>query len=274
MDKENLEQFLDYWETGNAIPFDELAELQNVISLIPTILELETPDPSLKRKVAQKLKSYQNEIKNKIKIKKDTSTALNMSSVKSITDFEPIDNEDPMEYYNPPIDKQKKPLKEETQPRSDKPKSKGTKIETPIDLEDLSHDYIPETAPVVIKSSSNWPWIIVFVVVVISAGAFFFYFQNTAQMEEKFRAINSEKELAEHKLEMLNESINNQKPLIDILNTGIIEIVNFEATDSAQDASARLYVSLKKGEAVLEVEKMPALPTGENYQLWMVKKDK
>ena len=66
MDKQNYMQFKDYIAEGGDLPKSELGELQNVISMIPVILELENPDPIIKDLVAKKLIGIKDEIKTKI----------------------------------------------------------------------------------------------------------------------------------------------------------------------------------------------------------------
>jgi len=64
MDNENFIQFKDYFKEGGELPKGELGELQNIVSMIPIILDLETPDPALKDKVAKRLIELKDEIKS------------------------------------------------------------------------------------------------------------------------------------------------------------------------------------------------------------------
>ena len=84
MDKQNYMQFKDYIDEGGLLPKRELGELQNIISMIPVILDLESPDSSIKDLVAKKLIGMKEEIKTKIiEGKKKTTTSatkINKSS--------------------------------------------------------------------------------------------------------------------------------------------------------------------------------------------------
>lgn len=71
LDKKNLTHFKDYLGRGGKLPGKELGEVQNIVSLIPLILDEEKPDPKVKDAVAKKLLSYQNEIKAKIRERKE-----------------------------------------------------------------------------------------------------------------------------------------------------------------------------------------------------------
>lgn len=83
MDSENYKYFRNYLLSDGEMPKGELGELQNVISLVPSILETETPNPELKEKVAKKLISLQDEIKLKIKEKK-TKLLLTLKEVQKV----------------------------------------------------------------------------------------------------------------------------------------------------------------------------------------------
>ena len=74
MDKANFVQFKDYIKEGGELPDRELGELQNIIAMIPVILDLETPDPAIKDMVAKKLIGMKDEIKTKIIAEKTKAT--------------------------------------------------------------------------------------------------------------------------------------------------------------------------------------------------------
>lgn len=75
MDKDNFVQFKDYMTQGGDLPRGELGELQNIISMIPVILELENPDAAIKDMVAKKLIGMKDEIKTKIIEEKKRTSA-------------------------------------------------------------------------------------------------------------------------------------------------------------------------------------------------------
>jgi hypothetical protein len=61
LDKEDLLQLTNFIETGNEFPSQELGEYQNLAALLPSILNMETPGPEIKDKVARKLYRIKNE---------------------------------------------------------------------------------------------------------------------------------------------------------------------------------------------------------------------
>ncbi|MFH1198121.1 MAG: anti-sigma factor [bacterium] len=66
MDRKNYVQFKEYVSSGKELPYNDMGELQNIMALIPVILEIEEPKARLKDEVAKKLLSHQKEIKEKL----------------------------------------------------------------------------------------------------------------------------------------------------------------------------------------------------------------
>ncbi len=61
LDEEDLNKLEEYLKTGGDFAWQELGEFQNLASLLPSILNLETPPPQLKDKVARNLYKIRNE---------------------------------------------------------------------------------------------------------------------------------------------------------------------------------------------------------------------
>ncbi|MDR3625860.1 MAG: anti-sigma factor [Ignavibacteriaceae bacterium] len=65
LDKDDLLLLEEYLQAGNEFPWQELGEYQNLVALLPSILNMETPGPELKDKVARKLYRIKNERRTK-----------------------------------------------------------------------------------------------------------------------------------------------------------------------------------------------------------------
>jgi anti-sigma-K factor RskA len=61
LDKQDLLELNEFFQTGNEFPWQELGEYQNLTALLPAILNMETPGPEIKDKVARKLYRIKNE---------------------------------------------------------------------------------------------------------------------------------------------------------------------------------------------------------------------
>lgn len=75
LDQEELAEINEYLISGGKIPNTELGELQNIVSFLPTILELENPEPQVKDRVARRLYRLRDEIRAKVRpeIKEENS---------------------------------------------------------------------------------------------------------------------------------------------------------------------------------------------------------
>ena len=65
LDRDNFIQFKKYIQKGGEVPRGEIGEQQNVMALIPTILEIEQPDEIIKEQVAKKIIEIQEKIKTR-----------------------------------------------------------------------------------------------------------------------------------------------------------------------------------------------------------------
>lgn len=86
LDNEELEKIKEQIKTGENFPWLELGEFQNLSSLLPSILSIESPAKEVKDKVARKL--YR--IRQEIKAKRDTRKGIRKNNEKeNITGQEP-----------------------------------------------------------------------------------------------------------------------------------------------------------------------------------------
>lgn len=65
LDKDERVDFLEYLKSGQRVPENELGELQNVVALLPAVLEIEVPQPHVKDMVAKRLYRMREELKLK-----------------------------------------------------------------------------------------------------------------------------------------------------------------------------------------------------------------
>lgn len=89
LDEEDLNKLEEYLKTGGDFAWQELGEFQNLASLLPSILNLETPPPQLKDKVARNLYKIRNEkrVKN-ISVNASENTPHESGQLESLHDNE------------------------------------------------------------------------------------------------------------------------------------------------------------------------------------------
>lgn len=81
LDKEDFVSMVEYIEAGGDFPWQELGELQNLTALLPSFLNIETPQPSVKDRVARTLYKLKSE---KVQEKKSPpSQTINKTGVYS-----------------------------------------------------------------------------------------------------------------------------------------------------------------------------------------------
>src|ERR1017187_10333419 len=70
LNPEEHQKFLEHLDSGEELNIQALGEYQNLVSLLPTILTIENPDPQLKDNVAKKLYRLKDEIRAQRQINK------------------------------------------------------------------------------------------------------------------------------------------------------------------------------------------------------------
>ena len=65
LDEDDLKSLTNYLASNEDYFWQELGEFQNLSALLPSILNIEKPEPEVKDKVARKLYRIRNEIKAK-----------------------------------------------------------------------------------------------------------------------------------------------------------------------------------------------------------------
>lgn len=107
LDLDEQSEFLDYQNTDPNFNWIELGEYQNLAALLPSILTVENPDTDVKAKVAKKLYSFKDEIREK---KKKLATETAEGGPKKQETFEDIA---PQETKPPTIEEVKATIEEE-----------------------------------------------------------------------------------------------------------------------------------------------------------------
>ncbi len=248
MDKDNYLMFKKYIEEGGELPAGELGELQNVISLLPTILEQEAPDPALKDEVAKKLLSLRAEIKSKIKETKRTTT------------------EQPKE---PPL--------EATEERSPIP---AMKIEQPVKEEHQPNHELKEVSESVVHSKNNSRmelnifWGVCSILFIAILVIFYMLNGKIDSQREEINSLKEEIKKVEKDLRLNSEFTDNYSKLIEFINYPEITMANLTGGSVSSKANGKIWYSPSSGETMLIVNKLPALNIDDTYQLWIVTKSK
>jgi hypothetical protein len=249
LDRENFVQFRSYIQKGGKLPKGELGEQQNVMSLIPTILDIEQPEKRTKALVAKRIIEIQEKIKS-------SSKADSESQVKTAIPTTP---------EKPAIVEQ-----EEIEPQELKRKS----------LHDTGGPGSPASGPAVTKEKippttlgSIVPWVLVFFMLIALIISTFYFINMNSEMEQQVTEVKDQLHSFQSEIANTNEFINDHLKLVDFFNYSDVRIVNLLSMSEKSDAWGRLLISFKSGEGLLQLKNMPDLDGREVYQVWMVSKD-
>ena len=282
MDKENFVQFKDYIKEGGELPNGELGELQNIVSMIPIILDLETPDPSLKDKVAKKLIGMKDEIKTRIREERGKTFATRMTASTAFheTDSKPDDidkstkevKKDKTKHYPDTFhssEKQKIP-KEVTKSvaeelkKSDQPQS--------IFAPQTRSNEMPEIKPPLPeKPSSGLPgWIALFLTIILFGTTAYFTYNSVDSLNKKVSDLESKLTSLRSELATSTSFVNEYNSLIEFFNYKDVKMINLTGTDPTENASARVFLAFSEKEGLIEFKNVKALQPNQGYQLWLV----
>lgn len=277
MDKKNFKTFREYMAEGGEMPVGELGELQNVISLLPVILELEKPSPALKDKVAKKLISLQDDIKEKIKSTKQSTQSkartiisneeededrLNLTAPTKSTSFETI----------PP------PQSQTTQPES---QARGTEFyesaakrvnpPSPTTTYDLpprtQRDLESDSASV---TSIKFLWLGVVLVFLILIAGLIIVYSSTSEYGTKITALEQRINSLQDEIASTGEFVNRYDELIEFMTYEDIQIFTLSPPDNSVSGSGKLMISFLHREGLLELRDMPALGSDQAFQIWLI----
>ncbi|MEK6552554.1 MAG: anti-sigma factor [Bacteroidota bacterium] len=296
MDKENYMQFKDYMDEGGYLPKGELGELQNIISMIPVILDLERPDPSIKDLVAKKLIGMKEEIKIKIIEEKKKTTAattkLNKSSVSSPKNktINFIDRkastttsafqfgDDDAQIPVPPrktkttIPEPKTPTMEpkkiETYDKTTTPKS----IIAPPQLIHQTTTEKPKPTPPEKASSGIMVLAALFLSIVLFSILSYFTFTSIKSLNGTVDDLTIQVNSLKNQIGTANNFISNYTSLIEFFNYKDIIVTGLSSSDAAEKGSAQLLLSFNQKEGLIQFKNVKPLLPNQSCQVWVQSK--
>lgn len=255
MDKENYIQFKEYIQSGGEMPHGELGELQNVISLLPTILELEKPNPEIREEVGNRLIKVQQKIRSRViedrrrtRIKEPAKEFIKRSAHTKTFD----------------IDDKRKRTKQHTSFK-----------DTPL-FSKLSHTFVGDFDSDNQGNERNWKfnsillWAFSFILLITVVVSIIVSNNKADDFQNKLNLLNSELTTLETELANSNEFINDYLEFIEFFNNPNINIITLSGSANNPNSAGRLMISFDAGEGLLQMRNMPRLEADETYQLWLV----
>jgi hypothetical protein len=298
MDKANYMQFKDYLSEGGELPQGELGELQNIVSMIPIILDLEAPNPAIKDKVAKRLIGMKEEIKTKIIEEKKKSTrplaktawidppsshtslasseqtkegTFTLGNKKASTGTSAFQfGEDNI----PSIFDKAGPKKLET---ITKPKESDTiprrmeQIPEPDAVKSQFQSKMAEPEKPVQQekvSSGAIGWVSILVSIILFSIIGYYTFSTTESMRKQIDDLKSDVSSLRNQQVAANNFIANYTSLIEFFNNKDIVVYNLVSLEETDKASAQILLSFNGKEGLIQFKNAKMLPMGQSYQVW------
>lgn len=266
MDDVNYKNFRSHLEKKGNLPKGELGDLQNIIALIPTILNVETPRNELKDELNKRVAKIQNDISNRVTenrretridekstfTKRDTSTkTFALGKNKKEAPKSTVAKEEPRPIISTPIPavKQNKASRSNNVSTSAKPTTQQKKT-------DLFSDKLH--------------WIFSGLLALIMLILFFIFSSKTSELEEKNTKLENKVIKLNTELSQTNSFVNQNMEFVEFFNNPYIEIIPLKGAKNNSSAMGRLFISFNSGEGLLQLQNMPRIDSDMNFRLWLV----
>ncbi len=294
--KEYLKSNEEYWQ--------ELGEYQNLVSLLPSILNIETPNPEVKDNVARKLYKLKGEVpkkknvKEKLQVetaelnkeKEDSENTINAveetfsEKLNTRTDgFEVVTAKKKVEYFRPTQETQirgrdfenisddedeKENVTHEEQETQASELAKDGKSQAEAEKKKtytLHGDYGSDKKSVKEGKTFLRNILLIILLTAAAAGILFFYFKVSSEV----RAYKSKVESLNEQVKDLSSTTAVSRELSELLQSKNLKIINLDGTDINHSGFGKLIISLENSRGFLQLSQMPGLSTGKVYQLWL-----
>ena len=262
MDDTNFKQFREYCEKNGTLPKGGLGDLQNIIALIPTILDITSPNEELKNELGKRLIQIQKDIKaGTIENRRETR-------IKGTTNF--IQRDSSTKVFNVSEKRLQVPNNS-----VDKNKSKPKTLKTFPKKENITrlNTVKPQPQPQNNKSKSNiFLWLFL-VLIIVAFVIIYNSFSNKIDILDS-KNVELSNKISKLRTDLLhtNDFVNKNMEFIEFFNNPYIEFINLKGMNPDSKEIGKLYLSFSSGEGLLQLQNMPHLEAEMSFQLWLVSK--
>jgi len=254
MDRENYKQFRKHLEDDGELPKGELGDLQNIIALIPTILDIETPNEELKNDLGKRLIQIQKDIKNKV-VEDRRETRIDVTE-------EFMQRSDATKIF----DVSEKRMEVSHQSFAEK----NAKPKTALNVTRLNTITEPVKES---KSLSNilqlvFSGILFIALIVIT----YLFMDRVSLLDEANLGLKNNIVKLRKDLAKTDDFVNQNMEFVEFFNNPYIDIIPLKGAKSSSKESGRLFIAFGSGEGLLQLQNMPHIDAEMNFQLWLVSK--
>lgn len=302
MDRQNFVQFKEYMQQDGELPDGEMGELQNIVAMIPIILDIEKPHPSIKDKVAKRLIEIKDEIKAKIANERKTvatsysktfTTPTEISETVSFKSTKSINQTFGTKLTNINL-KQTKSSKDEFAEYLEKRKTKlqnreefipaplpPAKEETFESFRKEPDQVIPQKTVTKVDeqleteeiNSSSWLGILSIIITLLLFTILgYFTFTSLNKIYNSIDDLHNEINSMKSQLNAANNFVENYSALVEFFNYKDISVTNLQAANDSLQFSAKLLLSFNEKAGLIQFKNPRNLPAGKVYQLWAIRR--
>ncbi|MBI1939336.1 MAG: anti-sigma factor [Ignavibacteriales bacterium] len=289
MDKENFVQFKDYLTAGGELPERELGELQNIVSMIPIILDMEKPDPALKDSVAKKLIGLQEEIKTKIRESRTRTVVLNAP---------PPAKKTGTKTFMETIAGTKTSVRKPTFTNGDNSKTTAERT-TVVEREELttaqtgtvqmpsarvtgqpkslflSQPPQQQTPPQPQEkiSSGIAGWLAIILVIVLCTLLGYYTYTSISELNSQIDEMKHDITSLRSELASANNFMSSYISLIEFFNYKDVSVANLSSAGPDKKGSARIFLAFDQKEGLVQFKNTILLQPNQGFQIWVVSKN-
>ena len=251
LDNEELRRLREHLNSGENHNIQELGEFQNLVSLLPSTLKIENPDPQLKDNVAKKLYRLKDEIRAQRQKNKPSSNVQEATGEK-VQDS----SQEEQERLNPEY----KAINSASAEENDAQKLD----EEPIDLS--SNMEIPLFRPMTpIKKNSTLMIFGVVLFFLLAIGITLTYLNISVKTSN----LDNEVDKLKNEVGNLNIQLISNLEIQKMIQSPDVQMINLRGTSLDPNSFGKLIIGLDKGAGYIKLAQMPAIQGDNIFQLWV-----
>ena len=109
-------------------------------------------------------------------------------------------------------------------------------------------------------------WGLSFACLLVVAGGFFFF----SRMNTEIQSLTKQVEIGNTLINNLESELQKKSSYLAILQAPAVEVVTLNGLEAAPLANATVFLAPAENRALFSAQNLEALPTGKDYQLWML----
>jgi hypothetical protein len=251
LDNEELQRLREPLDRGEDVNIKELGELQNLTSLLPSILKIANPDPQLKDNVAKKLYRLKDEIKAQRQNNKTLNNIQETNGEKGQDSF--LAEPDILTLENGVIKSVKAELND-VQKGDERTKNLRNISDIPLIL----------PADPVKRSYKMMIWGFV-LLLLLAIGIIVIYLNISLNSNN----LNNEVNKLKKEVGNLNTQLIGSQEIKEMLQSPDVQVINLKGTNLSPSSFGKLIIGSDKEVGYIQFAQMPAIKEDKIFQLWV-----